>query len=71
MGNELVNIYIDKLVQEATEGTKTRILLESQLKYTELLNNSLKEENEKLKQEIDKLNKRKSKAVDTANTSDF
>ena len=67
MNAELVNIYIEKLIKEITEGVKSRILLETQLKYTENLNNQLKTKIDDLEEQIDKLNKRKSKKeVDTS-----
>lgn len=67
MNTELINLYVDKLLSEVGELTKTRLLLESQLKYTEMLNAELKKKNVALEEQIEKLNKRKSKKeVDTS-----
>jgi uncharacterized membrane-anchored protein len=67
MNAELFNLYVEQLLNEVSEGVKTRILLQTQLKYTELMNNDLKKKNDALEKEIEKLNKRKSKKeVDTS-----
>jgi hypothetical protein len=74
MNAELVNIYIERLLNEVGEGVKTRILLETQLKYTEQLNQSLQKEIEELKAEYENFKKkqeninkrRKTKEVDTS-----
>lgn len=67
MNAELINLYVEQLLNEVSEGVKTRILLQTQLKYTELMNNDLKKKNDALEKEIEKLNKRKSKKeVDTS-----
>lgn len=68
MNPDLVNIYIDKLLKEVTEGVKSRILLETQLKCTEMMNIQLKTKIEELETQIAKLNKKKSKEVDTSDT---
>ena len=67
MNPDLVNIYIDRLLNEVGELTKTRILLDTQLKYTEMLNANLSEQLKQLQSQIEKLNKKKSKEVDTSN----
>lgn len=67
MNAELINLYVEKLLNEVGELTKTRLLLEAQLKYTEIMNNDLKKKNDALETQIEKLNKRKSKKeVDTS-----
>jgi hypothetical protein len=66
MNPDLVNIYIDRLLNEVGELTKTRILLDTQLKYTEMLNANLSEQLKQLQSQIEKLNKKKSKEVDTS-----
>ena len=74
MNAELVNTYIERLLNEVGEGVKTRILLETQLKYTEQINANLQKEIEELKTEHaqykekqENINKRrKSKEVDTS-----
>ena len=66
MNTDLVNIYIERLLNEVSEGVKSRILLETQLKYTEALNIQLKTKVEELEAQIEKLNKKKSKEVNTS-----
>lgn len=74
MNAELINIYIEKLLNEVIEGAKTRVLLETQLKYTEQINqklqnelNEIKSEYEEYKTKQENINKRrKTKEVDTS-----
>lgn len=74
MNAELINIYIEKLLNEVIEGVKTRVLLETQLKYTEQINqklqnelNEIKSEYEEYKTKQENINKRrKTKEVDTS-----
>ena len=68
MNPDLVNIYIDRLLNEVGELTKTRILLDTQLKYTEMLNVNLQRQLAETQTQIDKLNKKKSKEVNTSDT---
>lgn len=65
MNPEIVNIYIEQLLKEVSECAKSRILLQTQLKYTETLNVSLQQKVEELQKQIEKLNKRKVKEVNT------
>jgi hypothetical protein len=51
--NELVNIYIEDLVNEVSELTKTKILLNSKLKFQELLNNRLQNRIRELEVELE------------------
>lgn len=53
MNAELVNTYIDRLLNEVTEGVKSRILLETQLKYTEQVNSDLKKQIDELRAEYE------------------
>ena len=62
MDVEFVNVYIEKLINEITELTKTKILLDSQLAIASKTLASLKTENEKLHATI---NKKSSKKEDT------
>ena len=62
MDVEFVNVYIEKLINEITELTKTKILLDSQLAIASKTLASLKTENEKLQATI---NKKSSKKEDT------
>ena len=67
MNPEIVNIYIERLLNEVTEGVKARILLETQLKYTEIMNSKLQLKINELETQVEKLNKKKSKEVNTSN----
>lgn len=67
MNPDLVNIYIERLLNEVGEGAKTRILLETQLKYTEMMNIQLQTKINELESQFEKLNKKKSKEVNTSN----
>jgi hypothetical protein len=66
MNPDLVNIYIERLLHEVGEGVKVRILLETQLKYTEMLNGNLTKQLSEAQTQIEKLNKKKSKEVNTS-----
>lgn len=66
MNAELVNIYIERLVKEVSEGVKTRILLETQLKFTEMLNADLQTKLKEAEAQLEKLNKKKNKEVNTS-----
>jgi len=68
MNPDLVNIYIERLLNEVGEGVKVRILLETQLKYTEMLNANLQQQLSESQSQIEKLNKKKSKEVNTSDT---
>lgn len=60
--NELVNIYIDTILNEINELTKTKLLLDTKLKYQEKINATLQLELAKLNQ------KREKKSRDTEST---
>jgi hypothetical protein len=73
MNTAMINIYIEKLLNEVSENTKSRILLETQLKYTEMLNQQLQNQNKELQSKLDKLNinnnpttRKKTKEVNTS-----
>ena len=66
MNPEIVNIYIERLLNEVTEGVKNRILLETQLKSTEMMNGQLQLKIKDLESQVEKLNKKKSKEVNTS-----
>ena len=68
MGAELFNLYVEKLLQEVTELTKTKILLSAQLAYYEKLNAEL---NNRVTDMEKALNKASSKAQKKTDTSDF
>jgi hypothetical protein len=54
MDAEFINVYIEKLVNELTELTKTRLLLETQLVIASRTVTNLTSENEKLQAAINK-----------------
>lgn len=64
MNPEIVNLYIEKLINYITELTKTNILMSAQLSYYEKLNSTLEEKVAKLEEALDKA-KSKSKKVDS------
>ena len=66
MNPDLINLYIENLLKEIMEGVKNRILLETRLKYTEMLNSQLQSNVSELEEKVEKLNKRKSKEVNTS-----
>ena len=68
MNPDLVNLYIERLLNEVGELTKTRLLLDTQLKFTEMLNVQLQTKINELETNVEKLNNRKSKKE--VNTSD-
>ena len=66
MNPEIVNIYIERLLNEVQELTKSRLLVETQLKYTESINAKLQTKIAELESQIEKQNKKKTKEVDTS-----
>jgi uncharacterized membrane-anchored protein len=66
MNSDLINLYIEQLLNEVTEGVKSRILLQTQMKYTEMLNAQLQSKVTELEEKLEKLNKRKTKEVNTS-----
>ena len=68
MNPDLVNIYIERLLNEVSELTKTRILLDTQLKFTEMLNAGLQQQLNEVNLQVEKLNKKKLKEVNTSDT---
>lgn len=61
MGPEIFNIYVEKLIQEVTELTKTKILLSAQLSYYEKINAELMTKVEELEKALNKANSRPSR----------
>jgi CII-binding regulator of phage lambda lysogenization HflD len=68
MDPEIVNIYIERLLNEVAEGAKSRILLETRLKYTESINVNLSGRIQQLEAQLEKQNKKITKKE--VNTSD-
>jgi hypothetical protein len=69
MDPEIVNMYIERLLQEVSEGAKSRILLETRLKYTESINVNLSGRIQQLEAQLEKQNKKNvKKEVNTSDT---
>lgn len=66
MNPDLINSYIEQLLIEIGENAKSRVLLQTQLKYTERLNAQLQTKISELESQVEKLNKKKSKEVNTS-----
>lgn len=69
MNTELVNLYVERLLNEIGENAKARALLETQLKYMDNNNKKIQAELEEVKAELEELKennkKRKPKEVNT------
>ena len=63
---EFVNMYIERLVKEVEELTKSRLLNEARLNYIESGNQKLIQKIEELEKLVEKQNKKKVKEVDTS-----
>jgi hypothetical protein len=63
---EFVNAYIERMIQEIVELTKSRLLNEARLSYIESVNKKLLLKIEELESQIEKQNKRKIKEVNTS-----
>jgi hypothetical protein len=63
---DFVNAYIERMIQEIVELTKSRLLNEARLSYIESVNKKLLLKIEELESQIDKQNKRKAKEVNTS-----
>ena len=63
---EFVNAYIERMIQEIVELTKSRLLNDARLSYIESVNKKLILKIEELESQIDKQNKRKAKEVNTS-----
>ena len=77
MDNQLINLYIDRILNELTETVKSKLLIETQLKYTEQINQNLQKEIEAIKSEYEEykkkqenINKRR-KTKEEVDTSEF
>jgi hypothetical protein len=66
MNAEIINLYVDQLLNEVSEGAKSRILLQTQLKYSELMNTQLQTKIKELESQLEKVNKKKNKEVNTS-----
>ena len=71
MNPEIVNMYIDRLLQEISELTRNRLLVETQLRYTERMNADLQAKLQESESRLEKLNKKKSKEVNTSESDNF
>jgi hypothetical protein len=63
---EFVNAYIERMIQEIVELTKSRLLNEARVSYIESVNKKLLLKIEELEKQIERQNKRKTKEVDTS-----
>ncbi len=63
---EFVNAYIERLVQEVQELTKTKLLNEAKLKYIESVNIKLLQKLDETEKQVEKQNKKKSKEINTS-----
>lgn len=69
MNPEIVNMYIARLIKEIEELTKNRLLVETQLQYTEKLNGEFQAQLKQLEEQIEKNNKKANKKeVNTPDT---
>lgn len=69
MNPEIVNLYIERLLKEIEEQTKSRLLIETQLKFTERVNAELQNRLKQLEVQQEKQTKRiNKKEVDTSET---
>lgn len=66
MNIEFVNAYIERLVNEVQELTKTRLLNETQIKVMENVNKDLLAKIERLEKVEEKNSKKNKKEVDTS-----
>lgn len=72
MNPELINMYIERLLNEIQEATKNRLLLETQLKYTEKMNVDLVNKIKSLEEQSEKASKRQKKQdLDPASSDTF
>ena len=63
---EFVNAYIERMIQEIVELTKSRLLNEARVSYIESVNKKLLLKIEELESQLEKQNKRKIKEVNTS-----
>lgn len=68
---EFVNAYIERLVTEIGELTKSKLLNDARLKYLESVNNKLLQKIEELEKQVEKQNKRKSKEINISEEQQF
>jgi cell division septum initiation protein DivIVA len=70
MQPEVLNLYINRLVKEIEDLNKNRFLIEVQLQYAESMNDSLNKRIIELTNQLEKINKKKTKEVNTS-SDDF
>lgn len=69
MNPEIFNLYIARILKEVEELTKNRLLVETQLQYTEKLNADLQARVKALEEQIEKQTKKiNKKEVNTSDT---
>lgn len=65
MNSEIINIYIEKLVLNLTELTKTNVLLSAQLEFANRINAELNNRIAELEVALDKAKASKSKKAES------
>lgn len=70
MNPELINIYIERLIREVGELIKSKLLIETQLKYTEMMNASLNKKIEELTSQLEKQQNKKTREKSSNTSSD-
>jgi hypothetical protein len=69
MNPEIVNLYIERMLKEIEELTKNRLLVDTQLKYTEMMNAQFQQRIKQLEIELEKVTKKSGKKeVNTSET---
>jgi hypothetical protein len=61
MNPEIVNLYIERMLKEIEELTKNRLLVDTQLKYTEMMNAQFQQRIKQLEIELEKVTKKSGK----------
>lgn len=70
MQAELFNMYVERLLKEIEELTKSKLLIDTQLKFTEKMNADLLKKIEELESQIEKQSKKSKKATEESTTVD-
>lgn len=69
MNPEIINMYVDRILTEVQDLTKNRLLIETQLRYTEKMNIDLSNKIKELESQLEKANKKSGKKeVNTSET---
>jgi hypothetical protein len=71
MNPEIVNLYIERMLKEIEELTKNRLLVDTQLKYTEMLNAQLQVRVKELEIDLEKQSKKINKKEVNTSSENF